>query len=504
MEAILITRNPGTDRNGNLTTSDRTLDLGKKQREAVDTLPASEWSTSTAPHAHRGAAATADEPRDASYKPHALSGFAAFGSDEPNELATFVQGREAWEGNAEGFLLTSQLSTGFAGVTSGFLETLRDEFPKSAVWLTALLSDARGWKRSDSERAKAQRTLNEALGLVHAEELASMVLPVQPVQTYEAFVEGRERDEWRRFLRDDVDTAAAYQQVLTTHLQSAGSELREPDVLPSLIEQLNWRGGTKLASLSGHTPLAPAAHYGPTGSDAAVRKLRAGERDWSVWRGEGEGAEEEDPKDEEAPYAQYSVVRGLDFEESQEMGPLLEKAAEPLKEPLVRWVSLPDPFPILPSSLPIYRGLHPSTGHPLLLPVPSTALPLSLPSALAPSPAPSAALFGLPDARFPPALSFTTSQPSSIPVLTTLSTRPSARLYPRALSLVLREMRRVRAGVLREYESGEYGVGREGVEEARERLEGLWDGYGGAGEGEDKGEDEDWTATEGVEEEWDL
>lgn len=36
-------------------------------------------------------------------------------------------------------------------MTSSFLETLRDEFPKSAVWLTALLSDARGWKRPDSD-----------------------------------------------------------------------------------------------------------------------------------------------------------------------------------------------------------------------------------------------------------------------------------------------------------------------------------------------------------------
>lgn len=41
-------------------------------------------------HAHRS-----------SYCPHALSGFSEFGSDEPNEFATFVQGREAWDGNSE-------------------------------------------------------------------------------------------------------------------------------------------------------------------------------------------------------------------------------------------------------------------------------------------------------------------------------------------------------------------------------------------------------------------
>jgi hypothetical protein len=35
------------------------------------------------------------------YKPHALAGFSPFGSDEPNEFATFVQGREAWLSNQE-------------------------------------------------------------------------------------------------------------------------------------------------------------------------------------------------------------------------------------------------------------------------------------------------------------------------------------------------------------------------------------------------------------------
>ncbi|GAA5998738.1 uncharacterized protein JCM10292_007198 [Rhodotorula paludigena] len=534
MEATLITRNPGTDAQGNLTTSDLTLDLvlagqGKRPREAVDTLPASEWSTSAAPHAHRGAAAPAADPRDHSYRPHALSGFSEFGSDEPNEFATFVQGREAWDGNSElrdnveddlrlfaersdhteGFLLTTRLSTGFSGLTASFLELLRDEHPKAAIWSTALLSNARGWKRADSDRARVQRLLNAALGLVALEDLASMVLPVQPVREYSDWVDGAgasAEQEWRRFLRDDVDRSAAYEQVLTMHLQSAGSELREPDVLSSLIEQLNWRGGNKIASLCGATPLAPVEYYGDTG-EAGVKKLKSTVKDWSMWEEESQEDEGKKPKreeDDDVPYAQYGVARGLDFEDSQAIGPLLEKSATPLKEPLSRWVSLPDPYPVIPSSLPIYRGLHPQSGHPLVLPVPSTALPVSA----SPTSASSAALFGLPDARFPSALSYTASQPRSLPILTTLSTSPSARHYLRHLALGVKELRRVRAGVLREYEGGEYGVGREGVDEARERIEALWDAYGGGAEDDEgdeggKDEDEDWTATE-QQDEWDL
>lgn len=68
-------------------------------------------------------------------------------------------------------------------------------------------------------------------------------------------------------------------------------------------------------------------------------------------------------------------------------------------------------------------------------------------------------------------------------------------------------MVRIRSGVLREYEDGEYGLGREGVLECRERLESLIDAYGGEGEGEGEGdedgkdEDENWDETE---DQWDL
>lgn len=60
---------------------------------------------------------------------------------------------------------------------------------------------------SVAQRAKSQRLLNAALGLVALEDLASMVLPVQPVREYSDWVDGAgatAEQEWRRFLRDDV------------------------------------------------------------------------------------------------------------------------------------------------------------------------------------------------------------------------------------------------------------------------------------------------------------
>ncbi|GAA6021336.1 hypothetical protein JCM10207_002702 [Rhodosporidiobolus poonsookiae] len=508
MQATLITRDPGAS-----TTRDLTLDLvlpghGKQPRKAIDTVPASEWSTSSAgAHAHPGAASESAQ-LDPAYRPLSLSSLSPFGSDEPNEFATYVHGREAWLGNAElrdtaeeelrrfsersekseGYLLTTSLSSGFSGLTPAFLELVRDEFagPKGSVWVTGMIADARGWRREDNERSRSQRLLNAALSLPSLEDLSSMVLPVQPPSPFDP------TEPWARYLRQDGDWGTEdgrvrqAERVREVMLQGAGEELREPDALPSLIAQLNWRGTTKIAHLSGVAPLPPAPYF--SDGAAGMKRLRESWRDWSVLPAPPKGEDGVRPRPAPAtPFAQYSIVRGLSFDESQTMGPLLEKAVEPLQEPFSRWVSLEPPYPLLPSSPAIFSGLHPASGHPLVLPTPS------LPSSL----------FGAPDPSFPPASSFV-QQPSSIPILTTLSTTPDARYLLRSLSLGVRELKRTRAAVVREYEGGEYGVGSEGVEEARERLETLVDTYGGEEEGEEgKDEDENWEGTM-QEEEWDL
>ncbi|GAA5868999.1 hypothetical protein JCM3774_002443 [Rhodotorula dairenensis] len=516
MECCLITRSPLAGPDGSPTTQDLVLEIslardGKRSRQTIDTL---------------------------TYKRHALPGWSRLGSGESDEFATFAQGRSAWEDSAElqdnveddlrlfaersdhteGFLLTSSLSSGFSGLTTAFVEHVRDEFPKTVLWSTGMLEDSRNWTRPDSERSKAQRMLNEALALVALEDFATMVLPVQPVKPWQVpsdLKEGELRiapgQEWRRYVRDDVDTATAYETLRTIHLQSAGTELREVDALSTITEQLNWRGNNKVASLSGINPIAPRPNW-PKDDAAAVKELKRSTKDWSAYEDEGNqdtSANREPPQrrrdgDDEIPYAQYSVVRGLDFEESQEMGPLLEKSALPLQDPIARWISLPDPYPLDPTRVaPIFRGLHPSTGYPLVLPA-APGVPL-VSSAAQPA---NAALFGLSDPRYPSALSFTAQQPRSLPILTTLSTTPRSRDWFRHLSRGVGELRRVRAGVLGEYEVAL--GGREGIDECRERLDALWDEYGGGTADEDeqeaqaaKDEDENWDATE-QQEDWDM
>lgn len=92
-------------------------------------------------------------------------------------------------------------------------------------------------------------------------------------------------------------------------------------------------------------------------------------------------------------------------------------------------------------------------------------------------------------------------QPNSVPILTTLETTPEARHYLRHLASGVKELLRIRSRVLWEYEEGEHGLGRDGIVEARERLESLADRYAAgveedenASDGQD--EDEHWAQEE--------
>lgn len=118
-----------------------------------------------------------------------------------------------------------------------------------------------------------QRLLNNTLSLQHLEELSSMVLPIQPPAGWDA------HPPWTRFLRDDLPRRESYSQVLTMHLQSANSELREIDGLNAVVSQLNWRGDNKIAHLHGATPLLPPEHLvGPAG----IQLVKESVKDFSV------------------------------------------------------------------------------------------------------------------------------------------------------------------------------------------------------------------------------
>lgn len=81
-------------------------------------------------------------------------------------------------------------------------------------------------------------------------------------------------------------------------------------------------------------------------------------------------------------------------------------------------------------------------------------------------------------------------QPASVPIMTSLSTTTTARYWLSHLADSMRELLRVRSPFLVEYESGEHGLGREGLIECRERLVTLADEYGASPDNDDADSDE--------------
>lgn len=141
-------------------------------------------------------------------------------------------------------------------------------------------------------------------------------------------------------------------------------------------------------------------------------------------------------------------------------------------------VCLSHPYPILPHQSPIFRSLIPS-GRPLVIEfLPST------------DPFSPAGLFDVPPPIFPITSTYYT-QPTSIPILTSLSTSPSARHLLQHLSRGVGELQRVRWRGLWEYEEGEWGLGREGLVECRERLEAMGDALLGASGGDEEEDSDD-------------
>lgn len=334
--------------------------------------------------------------------------------------------------------------------------------------------------------------MNEALSLAGLEDLSSMVMPIQAPAGWD------KSSGWSKYLRDDIDTRTAYSDILTQHIQSANSELREAGALHQVIAQLNWRGDNKFAHLAGASPCLPPDHL--QGGAAGQKTLRKSIHDFSVQRQTLSDKQIEAgtvlrERRRATPYAQYTVVRGYEGDELEQLGDILEKSTA-LKEPLATWVCLPQPFPIVPTAAPIYRSLLPS-GRPLVLAAP-----------LADNPFTPAGLFGAPNPLFPLSESYIV-QPQTVPIYTSLSTTPDTCFLLQHLSRSLRELRRVRWAGWWEYEQGEWAIGREGVDEAVERLESLADALKGSGDQDEEEEedgrdtDEEW-AEEGGDSDFDL
>ncbi|RGP69748.1 dml1 [Fusarium longipes] len=147
----------------------------------------------------------------------------------------------------QGIQVFTTIDDAWGGFTSSYLESLRDEFPKTTIWTWGLQSPL-----LDISRAKRQlRLANIAHSIEQLCTQASTVVPLAlPEEDISASVSIDRRSPWHT---SALMAAAIETATLPSRLTQGSSE--QPGSLDVLAESLNVNGNQPLASM--HMSLAP-------------------------------------------------------------------------------------------------------------------------------------------------------------------------------------------------------------------------------------------------------
>ncbi|KIM89767.1 hypothetical protein PILCRDRAFT_767219 [Piloderma croceum F 1598] len=159
-----------------------------------------------------------------------------------NSLRAFVEECDT----LQGIQLIHDTAT-FGSFIDSFLTSFRDEFSKLSVLSFDLLSDSSPASVDVNDHSRRRKVLNDALCLRSINELRSMSIPVQSPLSWPTTIDGVYLDVGRSSL---YHTSA----LLSAHFESATLPLRmrgTHEDLTSFTSQLNWRGITRFAELTG-------------------------------------------------------------------------------------------------------------------------------------------------------------------------------------------------------------------------------------------------------------
>lgn len=141
----------------------------------------------------------------------------------------------------EGIQVYATLDDAWGGFSSKYLEALRDEFPKTCIWLWGLQSPVAGLTREKRQL----RQLNVAHALVHSGSSASMIAPLRvPERELPSNTDIDPSSQWNvsALFATAVDSA-----LLEYRFAARGG--RQPSSLWDTVQALNQGGSQRLARL---------------------------------------------------------------------------------------------------------------------------------------------------------------------------------------------------------------------------------------------------------------
>ncbi|CAB5205145.1 unnamed protein product [Rhizophagus irregularis] len=148
----------------------------------------------------------------------------------------------------QGFQVYTSIIDGFGGFACSFLEQLRDEYPKTAIWSFGI-TENRSWAPK-GHNSYYKQILNIALSTTQLTEFSSLFNPIN--------TPAANQPNFKLILSSKrISIVSAAIETATLPFRSRHNFTSMFD----LITQLNWRGNTKLGSLGLAFPL-PISNFG--------------------------------------------------------------------------------------------------------------------------------------------------------------------------------------------------------------------------------------------------
>ncbi|CAG8594649.1 7994_t:CDS:10, partial [Paraglomus brasilianum] len=158
----------------------------------------------------------------------------------------------------QGFHVMTDIINGFGGFTSGFIETLRDEYPKKAILIYGN-TNSLDLATANQERKYNKQMLNAIFSTVYLSQMSSLYVPLSTPRPSTST-----NQSWMKYLKPNLLLPYHTSALLSSAIETTCLPFRtrsNPTTMLNLLDQLNWRGGTKIASLGVAFPL-PLSIYG--------------------------------------------------------------------------------------------------------------------------------------------------------------------------------------------------------------------------------------------------
>ncbi|CAM0140076.1 mtDNA inheritance, partitioning of the mitochondrial organelle [Umbelopsis sp. WA50703] len=148
----------------------------------------------------------------------------------------------------QGFQIMTSIDDGFGGFTRGFLENVRDEYPKTSI-LTFGISNSNS---PASMRNSQKISLNTSMAAAGISEYSSLYVPIHLPNASDI------NQSWARHLTINPSLPYHTSAILATAIETASVAWRmkkRSTRLTDMISTINWRGDSNIASLSICFPL---------------------------------------------------------------------------------------------------------------------------------------------------------------------------------------------------------------------------------------------------------